>query len=170
MNNGVEKAAEGLAQIDLNAQQPIPNNPSQPNIQAQNPEPHDDQNLIVNQLKVITHELCSQGTHNIIENFDGTNPKAFRPWIKEVRKYCELVSADDDRIKRVLYGTSRGVVSSFIERFFRDKPEAPSNDLIKELTSRFSDVIDEHSALVLFRKVSQGKNENKVILEKLKHC
>ena len=31
--------------------------------------------------------------------------------------------------------------------------------MTKELTSRFSDVIDEHSALILFRKVSQGKNE-----------
>ena len=108
MNNGVEQAAEGLAQIDGNAQQPIPNNPPQPNIQAQNPEPHDDQNLIVHQLKVITHELCSQGTHNIIENFDGTNPKAFRPWIKEVRKYCVLVFAGDDRIKRTHFWHIQG--------------------------------------------------------------
>ena len=52
--------------------------------------------------------------------FDGSDPKAFRSWVKDINKYCAIVSADEDRKKRVTFDTSHGVVSSFIERYLRD--------------------------------------------------
>ena len=114
---------------------------------------------IVNQLRIITHELSSHGVHTLVENYDGSDPKAFRSWIKEVSKYGVLVNADDDRLKRLLFGTSKGVVSSFIERFLREREAATSRELIRELQTRFSDITDEQSALVLLKKLLQGKNE-----------
>ena len=114
---------------------------------------------IVEQLKILTHEFSSQGAFNHIQPFDGSDPKAFRPWVKEINKYCAIVSADEDRKKRVTFGTSRGVVSSFIERFLRDNQNVTYRDLVAELTSRFSDVADSHSALQILRKIKQNRSE-----------
>ena len=162
-----------IGNLQINPQQPPqPNPPQQPNDPPVNPQQQpanppqpqvNQQNLqpepIVHQLRIITHELSSQGVHTLISSFDGSDPKNFRSWIKEVSKYGVLVNADDDRLKRLLFGTSKGVVSSFIERFLREREAATSRELIRELQARFSDITDEQSALVLFKKLLQGKNE-----------
>ena len=139
-----------------NPQAAIPNPNPQEQLNAIIPE----DSPIITQLKVITHELSSQGTFNHIQAFDGSDPKKFRQWVKEISKYCTIVSADEDRKKRVTFGTSRGVVSSFIERFLRENPSSAYKDLISELTKQFSDVTDAHSALQLLRKIKQGKHES----------
>ena len=151
----------GMANLDINPDQGQNVPPIQPQVPGNSAPPQAQaQDLVVDQLKLITHELSSQGVHNLIQSFDGTNPKCFRSWIKDVTKYGVLVNADDDRLKRLYFGTAKGVVSSFIERFLRANPNAPSRELIKELQLRFSDVADEQSALILFRKMCQGKSES----------
>ena len=177
MNGEDQNLAENLGNIDLNAQQIPPQIPQaqqqipqqqqqipqqnmqqqqqqMPQFQAQNLDP------VVSQLKVITHELSSAGAYSQISTYNGDNPRLFRSWIKEVTKYCVIINADDDRRKRILFGTARGVVSSFIERFFLNQPNADSQTLIRDLTTRFSDVVDEQSAIILFRNLRQSKSES----------
>lgn len=145
---------------DMENLQINPQPPPQPNPQQQINVPQENQDPIVNQLRIITHELSSQGVHTLVPFYDGTDPKQFRNWIKEVSKYGVLVNANDDRLKRLLFGTSKGVVSSFIERFLRERENATSRELIRELQIRFSDIADEQSALALLKKLLQGKNES----------
>ena len=122
----------------------IPNPNPQEQLNAIIPE----DSTIITELKVITHELSSQGTFNHIQAFDGSDPKTFRPWVKEISKYCTIVSADEDTKKRVTFGTSRGVVSSFIQHFLRENPGSAYQNLISELTKRFLHVTDAHARLV----------------------
>jgi len=76
------------------------------------------------------------------------------------RNICPLTSLEHNKVKYVVYQFSRGPVSDFIHRYFRDHADGTWDDFKKKLTTKFSEISDPQHALLLLRKVKQKPDEN----------
>ena len=54
------------------------------------------------QLNNLTTTVGAQGVAKIVQDFDGTNPKEFKNWVKSIDKYATLAGTHRDRIKLVI--------------------------------------------------------------------
>ena len=115
------------------------------------------QNL-ADEMGNVSIQLGAQGISQIISPYEG-EPKKFKEWVKSIEKYAVLTNCDNDRIKRVAYQSSRGPVSDFIRRYQDNHPNHTWNQMKEELTSRFSEVVDQQHAYMLLRKVHQKLGE-----------
>ena len=68
------------------------------------------------ELANVSNALTAQGISCIVSRFNG-NAKIFREWIKSTEKYSMLTGVDDASRKLIVYQTSGGAVSGFIERY-----------------------------------------------------
>lgn len=71
------------------------------------------------------------GVSHSITKYDG-NPKAFREWLKQIKKYAIISNADNDKVKLIAYQSSIGAVSDFIQRFLRANAESTWQQLKAE--------------------------------------
>lgn len=101
-----------------------------------------------------------QGVAKIVNNFDGSDPKAFKDWVKSIEKYSTLTGVQGDRIKLIAYQASQGPVSDFLKRYLDANPNNTWDQVKVELKSRFGEVIDSEHALLLLRRVKQKPQES----------
>ena len=86
--------------------------------------------------------------------------KYLRAWVRSIEKYASLTGLTDDRVKMVVYQSSRGAVSDFIQRYLHEYVGNNWGQLKTELTSRFAEISDPHHAFALLRKIKQKPEEN----------
>ena len=143
------------------ANQNVNDNPVQPaeNINI-NPAPLDQNNDMLQELRIISQELSSQGSLNKITPFDGTDLSKFRVWTREVSKQCAILGLNEDAKKRVLFSTASGAVSLFLERYLRENDQATYKQILDELRKRFSNMANTHTALQALRHLQQKSHEN----------
>ena len=58
--------------------------------------------------------MGAQGIAKVVPNFDSSNPKEFKDWIKSIEKFATLTGIQNDKIKLIAYQASRGPVSETI--------------------------------------------------------
>ena len=117
-------------------------------------------NVIQDQLAGITSIL---GTHRVATDITkiggGGDPKKFRTWIKEVKKYRVVLGANSDCTKTIAYQTAEGPVSDFIQRYSQQNDNVPWDNLKRELTTRFAEITDAQHAMYVLRRTKQKAAE-----------
>ena len=111
------------------------------------------------QMNHLTTTMGAQGIAKVVPNFDGSNPKEFKDWVKNIEKFATLTGIQDEKIKLVAYQASRGPVSDYLKRYMDENPTHDWNRIKTELKSCFGDVVDSQHALLLLRKVKQKPQE-----------
>lgn len=108
----------------------------------------------------LTTTVGAQGIARIVQNFDGSNPKLFKDWIKSIEKYSTLTGTPPDRTRLVAYQSSVGPVSDFLKRYLEANGDHGWDRIKHELRLRFGEVVDSQHALLLLRRVKQKQGES----------
>ena len=111
------------------------------------------------EIAQLNQSFTTQGISSTVQKFDGT-AKNFREWVKSIEKYAILVNMPDHRKKLVVYQTSSGAVSGFIQRYIQANTDNTWQQLKEQLSVRFSDVTDRKMALSLLRPVKEKTGES----------
>ena len=111
------------------------------------------------QLTNLTTTVGAQGVAKIVQNFDGTNPKEFKNWVKSIDKYSTLTGIPAERVKLVAYQSSSGPVSDYLKRHLEANARHTWEEVKAELKTRFGEVVDSQHALLLLRRVRQKSSE-----------
>ena len=94
------------------------------------------------ELSNVSSALTTKGIAANIPKFDG-NPKNLQ--------YAVLLNVHNEKKHLMAFQSSTGAVSGFIERYMNANPHNTSEQLMRQLTARFSDMTDPHFALSLLR-------------------
>ena len=158
--------ATPVPNIENELDPPHPEHPeSNPNMEGENNDaqpnrPSSPGTELLRELRIISHELSSKGSSSKITPFDGSDPEKFRTWQREVTKHCAILGLNEDDKKRILYATAHGSVSLFIARYFRENEQCSYKQILDQLTKRFSNMSNKHSAKQAIKNLKQIKNEN----------
>ena len=118
------------------------------------------------QMSNLTTTVGAQGVAKIVQNFDGSNQKEYKGWIKSIEKYATLTNIHADRTKLIAYQASTGPVSDFLKRYLA--ANQADTWFKAELRHRFGEVVDCQHALLLLRRVKQKSGESiQVFAERL---
>lgn len=115
---------------------------------------------LAKELGNVSNALGAQGIASIVSSFDGSNPKLFTQWIRDIEKYAKITNLDDKKKIMVAFQTSKGPVSGYVERFTVAQPDSTFDELKRELARRFAEISDAQHALSLLRQVKQKPGEN----------
>jgi hypothetical protein len=74
------------------------------------------------QMTGLSTVIGAQGVAQIITPFAG-DPKNFKAWIKSIENYAILTNTRGERIKTIVFKSSKGSVSDFIQIYISDQPE-----------------------------------------------
>ena len=125
------------------------------------------QGLNTNIERLVTN-VTAQGLAQRIKNFDGSDPKKYREWVKEIEKYGKLNAIAPGTFTNVAFMTSSGPVSDFLTRYQETNPLATWHATKAELGAHFGDINDPAHALSLLRRIRQREGENvQVFCERL---
>ena len=111
------------------------------------------------QMSHLTTTMGAQGIAKVVQNFDGSNPKKFKDWVKSIEKFATLTGIQDEKIKLIAYQASRGPVSDYMKRYMDEHPTFDWNRIKVDLKSSFGEAVDSQHALLLLRKVKQKSQE-----------
>ena len=111
------------------------------------------------QMNHLTTTMGAQGIAKVVQNFDGSNPKEFKDWVKSIEKFATLTGIQDEKIKLIAYQASRGPVSDYMKRYMDEHPTFDWNRIKVDLKSSFGEVVDSQHTLLLLRKVKQKSQE-----------
>ena len=106
------------------------------------------------QMTGLSTVIGAQGVAQIITPFAG-DPKNFKAWIKSIENYAILTNTRGERIKTIVFKSSKGSVSDFIQIYISDQPERTQAEMKVKLS-----VTDSAHALMLLRKVKQHSDEH----------
>lgn len=121
------------------------------------------------QITSLTTTVGAQGVAKIIPSFDGSEPKKFKEWVKDIEKHATLTGVTSERVRFIAYQASSGPVSDFLKRHLNAHRDADWPAIRQELRLRFGEVVDSQHALLLLRKCKQKHSETiQVYAERLR--
>lgn len=112
------------------------------------------------QMGSLTTTVGAQSVSKIVSSFDGSDPKVFKKWIKNIEKYATLTGMDAGRIKLIAYQSSSGPVSDYLKRYLSTHQQSNWDQVKNELRLRFGEIVDAQHAMLLLKKIKQKKDEN----------
>jgi hypothetical protein len=77
-----------------------------------------------------------------------------------MNEHAMLEGIPMEKIVYLVFKTSTGTVSDFIQRYLKVNPRAEWGALKAELAKRFADIYDAQHAFTLLRQIKQERNEN----------
>ena len=89
-------------------------------------------------LKELMHEMRARHLVSVIDPYDGNNPNDLKRWLEAIDSYRTSMRADSDEMCRLVYETSRGIVSRLIERHTDANPQSSWEDMETELTKKIT--------------------------------
>ena len=119
---------------------------------------------LVMQLRNLELQLDVQNANRGIQLFNG-EPDKYKRWIKQMEKHGVLVGADGERLKRIAFQASEGLVSDYIQRWIAGQPQGTWEQLRHEFRGRYGETADESQARAVLRKCKQQPKETVIMYE-----
>ena len=94
------------------------------------------------QMTNLTTAIGAQCVAKVVKSFDGSNPKEFKEWIKNVEKFATLTRIPPERVKLIAYHASTGAVSDYIKRYLERHVDHTWDQIKGELKTSFGEVVD----------------------------
>ena len=96
------------------------------------------------QMLGLSQTIKSQGVTLDVTPFDG-KAKDFKNWMKAVEKHARLNQFNEDQTILVVYKTSRGAVSDYLDRVLNEHPGYEWEQIKSELSSRVAEILGDLS-------------------------
>ena len=117
------------------------------------------QDRVVQQLEAVKGALDTQTVSQVVKIFEGTNPKQYRSWVRDIEKFVILNNVPQGRVIMVAYQASGGIVSDFLSRYIAMGVGLDWPTVQRALAARFGEIVDEQHALSLLARTKQTKDE-----------